>query len=150
MRFTSAQDYNLMLHFNAELLNTFVDTPVVLYKLNITSSKKNVYGESTTKRWYRGIQIPCLINRQFSTAIKDTMTVNTEQTAEFSFLRYECQTRNVFPEIGDIIDFAGNYFEIDQLNDIQLIAGQVNYNHAIVAATHLTRTTGLQLEAPIV
>ena len=150
MRFTSAQDYQLMLHFNQELLNAVVDTPVVLYKLNIVESKKNIYGESTSKRWYKGVQIPCLVNRQLSSPVKDGMTVNTEQSAEFHFLRKECEIRNVYPELGDIVDFAGTYFEIDQLNNIQLIAGQINYNHSITASAHLTRVVGLQLEAPLV
>ncbi len=138
-----------MLHFNKELINTFIDVPIVLYKLNIIDSKKNVYGESAQKRWYQGVQIPVLVDRQLNTAVKDMSIINIEQTIEFNFLRQECIDRKVFPEIGDIIDFNHTYFELDQLNSIQLIAGQVIYNHAIVATGHLTRSTGLQLEPPI-
>ena len=149
MRFTSQQDYNLYLHFNRELINTFIDVPVVLYKLNILESKKNIYGEATTKRWYTGIQIPSLVSRQLNTAVKDSQTINIEQVAEFNFLREECRLRNIYPEIGDIIDYNSLYFEIEQINEIQLIAGQVIYNHAIIASTHLTRASNLQLEPPV-
>lgn len=149
MRFTSQQDYNLYLHFNKELVNTFIDIPVVLYKLNITQSKKNVYGESTSKKWYVGVQVPCLVDRQLNTAVKDGQTINIEQSAEFNFLRQELNDRNIYPEIGDIIDYNSMYFEIDQTNEIQLIAGQVIYNHAIIASAHLTRASGLQLEMPV-
>jgi hypothetical protein len=149
MRFTSQQDYNLMLHFNRELINTFIDVPVVLYKLNILESKSNIYGESTSKRWYQGVQVPCLVNTQFNTPVKDGQTVNIEQVSEFNFLRDELKSRDVYPEIGDIIDYNNLYFEISQLNEIQLVAGQVTYNHAIVASAHLTRTSGLQLEPPV-
>jgi len=149
MRFTSQQDYNLFLHFNKELVNTFIDVPVVLYKLNIVESKKNVYGESSSKKWYRGVQVPCLVDRQLNTAVKDSQTINIEQVAEFNFLREECKLRNIYPEIGDIIDYNNLYFEINAINEIQLVAGQTLYNHSIVVSTHLTRQTGLQLEAPI-
>ena len=149
MRFTSEQDYQLFLHFNKELINTFIDVPVVLYKLNILESQKNVYGESTNKRWYKGVQIPVLISRQLNTAVKDLQTVNIEQVAEFNFLRQECIDRNIYPQIGDIIDYNNLYFEIDTTNEIQLIAGQVIHNHSIIASAHLTRKTNLQLEAPI-
>lgn len=149
MRFTSQQDYNLALHFNKELVNVFVDVPVVLYKLNIVASKKNVYGESTSKKWYVGVQVPCLISRQLNTAVKDGQTINIEQTAEFNFLRQELKDRNIYPEIGDIIDYNSLYFEIEQTNEIQLWAGQTMHNHSIVASAHLTRASGLQLEAPI-
>lgn len=149
MRFTSEQDYSLYLHFNKELVNTFIDIPIVLYKLNILQSKKNVYGEATTKKWYVGIQVPCLIDRQLNTAVKDGQTINIEQSAEFSFLRKELEDRNIYPEIGDIIDYNNMYFEIHQVNELQLVAGQTMYNHSIVATAHLTRSSGLQLEKPV-
>jgi len=148
MRFTSQQDYNLFLHFNRELINTFIDVQFVIYKLNITESRKNVYGESTTKRWYRGVQIPGLVNRDMTSAVKDIQTVNIEQSVEFHLLRDECIRRDVLPEIGDIIEFNGSYYEINNTNDVQLVAGQNIYNHSITCTCHLTRNTNLQLEAP--
>lgn len=150
MRFTSQQDYNLIQHFNREVINTWADVPVVLYKLNIAETKKNIYGEGTSKRWYVGVQIPCLISRQLSTAIKDLQTINTEQLAEFAFLRKECEARNAYPEIGDIIDWNNIYFEIENTNEIQQYAGQVIYNHSIVCSTHVTRNSNLQLEPPVI
>jgi hypothetical protein len=139
-----------MLHFNKELINTWVDTPVVLYKLNVAESKKNIYDESTSKLWYKGVQLPCLITRQLSTAVKDIQTVNVEQVAEFAFLRQECKDRNVYPEIGDIIDFNSIYFEIENFNEVQLYAGQTLYNHTILCTTHMSRASNLQLEPPII
>ena len=149
MRFTSQQDYNLALHFNKELVNTFIDIPVVLYKLNVVQSKKNVYGEATSKKWYVGVQVPCLVDRQLNTAVKDGQTINIEQSSEFNFLRKELNDRNIYPEIGDIIDYNSMYFEIHQTNELQLVAGQVIYNHSIVATAHLTRASALQLEKPV-
>jgi hypothetical protein len=138
-----------MLHFNRELINTFIDVPIVIYKLNILETKKNVYGESTQKRWFKGVQIPALIDRQLITAVKDMSIINIEETINFNLLRYECELRDLYPEPGDIVEFNDNYFEIDTINQIQLIAGQVNYNHAIVVTAHLTRSTALQLERPV-
>ena len=148
MRFTSQQDYNLFLHFNRELINTFIDVQVVIYKMNIQESKKNIYGESTIKRWARGVQIPALINRDMTTAVKDAQIINIEQTVQFHFLREELKTRNIFPEDGDIISFNGAYYEIHNTNDVQLIGGQPIYNHSITCECHLTRNTNLQLEEP--
>ena len=148
MRFVSQQDYNLFLHFNRELINTIVDVEVVIYKLNIQSSKKNIYGESTTKRWYGGVQIPALVDRASATSVKDAQTLNVEQSVEFHLLRDECKKRDIFPEPGDVISFDGNYFEINTTNDIQIIAGQPIYNHSITCLCHLTRNTNLNFETP--
>jgi hypothetical protein len=148
MRFVSQQDYNLFLHLNRELINTFIDVQIVIYKINVEESKKNIYGEATIKRWARGTQIPALVNRDMTTAVKDIQTVNTEQSVEFHLLREECKSRNIFPEIGDIINFDGAYYEINNTNEVQLVAGQSIYNHSITCTCHLTRNTNLQLEEP--
>jgi hypothetical protein len=150
MRFTSNQDYQLFLHFNQELINEFIDVPVVLYKLNVVDSKKNIYGESSSKKWYQGVQLPVLVDRDFSTTVKDAQSINVEQTAQFHFLRQECIDKNVYPERGDIISYNNLYFEIDNINENQLIGAQPIHNFTISAASHLTRVTNLQLDPPIV
>lgn len=118
--------------------------------MSITDSKSNIYGESTSKRWTRGVQIPGLIDRKTTSVAKDLQTVNVEQSADFHLLRTECRLRNILPEPGDIIEFDSEYYEINNTNDVQLIAGQSIYNHSITCHAHLTRMTGLQLESPII
>lgn len=137
-----------MLKINKELINTIIDTPVVLYKMNQELTKTNSYGEATKKTWYIGVQVPCLINRDQANPNVDVQTVNFEQSSEFEFLRVELEARNVYPEIGDIIEFHDSYYEINNVNEIQLYAGRTEYNHSIVCQTHLTRNTNLQLERP--
>ena len=149
MRFTSAQDVSLMQHFNRELINVFIDVQFVIYKLSIAESRKNVYGESSKKRWYTGVQLPGLVDRKLTSAVKDAQLVNVEQSVEFHLLRSECVSRNIYPEIGDIIEFAGSFYEINNTNDIQFVGGQSIYNHSITCTCHLTRETNLQLEAPV-
>lgn len=78
------------------------------------------------------------------------MTVNVEQTVEFSFLRTDCKARKIYPEMGDIIEYANQNYEIDNVNEVQNYAGQAAYNHSIVCSAHLTRTSALQLSKPIV
>lgn len=125
-----------------------MDIPVVLGKLNVQESKKNVYGEATSKTWYRGVQIPAIVKRDLASAYKDLQTVNVEQTAEFYFLRSECESRGIAPEQGDVIWYNNLYFEIDNVNEVQLVAGQPIYSHSVVVSAHLTRPVSLQIEAP--
>ena len=148
MRFTSPADYLSMLKINRELVNTIIDTPIVLYKLNQETTQVNSYGEATTKVWYVGVQMPAMIKREQQNPVADMQTMNFGQTAEFWLLRQECQDRNIYPESGDIINFYNDYWEIDNTNENQLYAGREEYNHSIVCECHLTRSTGLQLERP--
>lgn len=150
MRFMGIQDETLLLNFNKELLYNWVDIEVVLYKLHIYESKSNVYGESENKRYYNGVQLQVLVDRSLSTPTKDVQTINIEQTSEFYFLRQTCIDANIYPERGDIIYFDSLYYEIDNINETQLVAGQPAYNWAILTSAHLTRLTGVQLESPVV
>lgn len=149
MRFISARDYNMFLHFNREMVNEVVNTTVVLYKMHVELSKINSYGEATKKVWYKGVQINCLIDRSQQNPTEDMQTINFEQKSVFAFLREELKICNIYPETGDIIDFDSQYYEIDNTNENQLIGGRVEFNHAIVCETHLTRKSNLQLEKPL-
>ena len=137
-----------MLRISQELVNRVVDTNVVLYKLHQEDTVTNSYGEATKKIWYVGVLIPALINRASTNPTQDMASINVEQAMEIAFLRSECNIRNIYPEVGDIIDFANDYYEINNTNEVQLYAGQPDYNFSIVCSTHLTRSTNLQLERP--
>jgi hypothetical protein len=150
MRFTSQRDYNTILGLNKELVNKVVDTPVIIYKLKSDAVKVNIYGEGTSKTYYRGIQIPCLIDRDNQNPQAAAGIMDFIQKCTFAFLRQELQERSIYPETGDIIEFDSQYYEINNTNEIQLFAGQVNYTHQIMCETHLMRKTPLQLEKPLI
>ena len=65
---------------------------------------------------------------------------------EFRFVRKLLQDVDVYPEVGDIILYNQNYYEIDNTNEIQLIASRPDYNHNIICETHLTRKSSLNIE----
>lgn len=137
-----------MLKINKELINTVIDTRIILFKMHQELTKTNSYGEATKKTWYIGVEIPCLVNRSEANPNVDIQTVNFEQQSEFQFLRVECEARGVYPEVGDIIEYHTSYYEVNNVNEIQLYAGRTEYNHSIICQTHLTRQSNLQLERP--
>lgn len=149
MRFIPDRDYQTIVKINKELINDVVDTQVVIYKLHQEQTATNSYGEATKKVWYVGVQVPGLLRREHTKPIADFGTVNVEQEVEFAFLRQTLDDRSVYPEIGDIIDYANAYYEINNVNEVQLYAGRPEYNHSIVCSAHLTRKTNLQLEKPV-
>ena len=38
-----------------ELVDTVIQTAIVLFKVNVYDSKVNIYGESLNKTWYPGV-----------------------------------------------------------------------------------------------
>jgi hypothetical protein len=151
MRFWAARDYATAISINKELINTVIDTVVIIYKINVLKTKTNVYGESSSgKQYNRGVRVPCLIRRDNTNPTLDGMTISTAQNSDFYFLRKELQDRNIYPEVGDIIEFHDNYFEIVNANETQLVAGQVQYNHCIICSSVLTRQPAVALDKPLI
>lgn len=148
MRFTTPQDYQTMVRINQELINVVVDNRVILYKIQQDLTNVNSYGEATKKTWYTGVEIPLLYRREQQNPTQDMQNINFEQRSEFHFLRQECIDRKIYPEVGDVIYFDSQYYEIDNINEIQLVAGRPEYNHSISCETHLTRKPALQLDPP--
>lgn len=149
MRFSAYQDYQTMLKLNKELINTVVDTPVVIYKLQVQHTKTNIYGEATSKAYYVGVQVPCLIDRAEANPNVDVGVVDVNQEIRFAFLRTTLEERNIYPEIGDIIYFDRQFYEINMTNEVQLYAGQTVYNHQIYCNAHLMRVVPTQLQNTI-
>lgn len=150
MRFISPRDYATLVQINKELITDVIDTTVIVYKLNIAVTKTNSYGEATKKTWNAPVEVPCLIKRDEKRGSEALQTVDVQQNSEFAFLRADLEARGLYPEVGDIIAFDAQYYEINLRNEVQLWGGRTEYKHSIVCQAHLTRKTNLQLELPTV
>lgn len=152
MRFVSPRDYATIIRMNKEIINTNVDAPVIIYKMNLQETETNIYGEAkdNIKRRYVGVAVPCLWNREDSETDVDKGAVDITQKGKFSFLRQELIDRDIYPQMGDIIEADGQYYEIDVANEIQLHAGQSAFNFSVSCDVHLARKISVQLDRPII
>lgn len=145
-RFLGDRDIAFFRQINKELLQQVVETPVIVYKLDIQKSRTNLYGESLKKAYLIGVQVTCLINRQDKTPTSDGFVLDTAQSATFSFLRETLQEKSIYPESGDIIEYDQTFYEIDNVSENQLLGAQPFLNWAIICTTHMTKKSALQLE----
>lgn len=139
MRFGSPRDYSTILSFNRELVNEVADVNVIIYKINNKETAVNIYGESTSRVKYTPVQVPCLLDRGLAMTERIMGTLGVEQETSFAFLRYELEQRDVYPEIGDLIFFDNQHYEINLTNEIQFFAGQEKYNHGVLCRTHIEK-----------
>lgn len=146
MKFVSERDTQYFKHINNELVEEVIETPIILYKLNIVQTKSNIYGEAPSKAYHVGTQISAMISRQDKVPTTDGYIIDFNQTAVFSFLRTTCEEKDVYPEVGDIIEYDGSFWEINNAVENQLLAAQPFFNWAIICTTHMTRRSILQLE----
>jgi hypothetical protein len=146
-RFVTERDFLFFQHINREIVVDVIDVEVVLYKIIQDIANVNIYGESISKARYRGISLNALIKYPKAQPGSEGFGYDiTQPGVEFRFVRKLLQDVNVYPEIGDIIKYNESYYEIDNINETQLIAARPDYNHNIICETHLTRKSSLNIE----
>lgn len=146
-RFVSQKDFNFFQHINREVVVDIVDVDVILYKIALETTSVNLYGEATEKARYTPVELKALVKYgKTEQDTKDGFGFDTTQKVEFRFVRSLLEVVNVYPEPGDIIGYNDAFYEIDNTNDVQLVAGQPFNTHSILCIAHLTRRTGIQIE----
>ena len=155
--FGGSRDISLFHSLNKELINDIIQTEVAYYKFALEQTTVNVYGEAPGKNYYEPLKIACLIDRTDQSWSSDDFGSDINQTINFKFLRDELKTLNLIPEIGDLLLFRNNFYEVDSKIENQLIFGKdADYSIAtettdfgksfsITVGTHISRVEKLNL-----
>ena len=151
MLFGSNRDFNLLTKINRELLTDIVEQEILYYKLSLEDTEMNIYGESLSKVFYTPSKINCLITRGDQVIDIDEFGPDLGREASFAFLREDLVNIQVVPEVGDIVLWHEDYYEVDTVRENQLFLGKDNnYNLtgygaqfgssvSIIVDCHLTR-----------
>ena len=103
----------------------FMKTDVAYYKADLSATKRNIYGESMEKWFYKPFLIKCTIERNPDTIKDEMFGPDIDKTAKLTIPRVAweqgnaglIQGANVLPEIGDIIydRSTERYYEIHNI-----------------------------------
>ncbi len=152
-KFMLGRDLQLFRSIARELVDTVIENTCVLFKVNLNETKVNIYGESTNKTWYPGVELYVLIDKEPDTATYEGFGPDEQQNITFKFDRLLCEERNAYPEIGDVIYFDDSYYEIDNTNEIQFVGGLPGENSdrkwSIVCSTFMVSKSNLNIEERI-
>ena len=145
-RFNSPRDVRFFRQISREMVDDVIETPVVLYKLNVTESGFNIYGESLAKQWYQPIEAFCIIERQETTTNYEGFGGDVSRTSNFRFSRYTLEEKDFYPEIGDLIYLNDVYYEVSNVKEDQWIGG-LDYNKfSVICETFMTRKSSIDLD----
>jgi hypothetical protein len=128
--FGSARDASLVRSVNRELINRYIDTEVALYKLDLKSTKSNLYGESDNKVYFKKLKMPCLALKETRSAIADEYGLDYTRTGTFAFLRDDLKDKNIITEEGDVIEWDGEF----------------GLSISVVCQAHVTRRSRLNIQ----
>ena len=153
-RFLPQRDLNVFERVNKELIGDIrlgkdgiINQQVVLYKISAYDTQTNMYGEAATgKKWKEGVKFACLIEADDFDWTTDEFGPDDQQNATFHILRQTLIDLSLVPEVGDVVEWNWAYFEIDTLNENQLIGGQQGNNWSLSCFTHRSRFSNLNIE----
>lgn len=151
MIFGSRRDFNLFTKINRELLSNVIEQEILYYKFSLEDTQVNIYGEGMEKSFWEPIKLNCLITRGDQIVPVDDFGPDLTREASFAFLRRDLEDTNTVPEVGDVVLWHENYYEVDTVRENQLFLGRDNnYNFtsygeqfgasiSIIVDCHLTR-----------
>jgi hypothetical protein len=148
-KFAVGRDIELFKSFAREVVDDVVENIAVLFKVNLNETKINLYGESTNKTWYPGVELNVLINKSTQIAGYEGFGSDVSQNVEFRFDRWMLEEKNTYPEIGDVIFFDQSYYEIGNITEVQYVGGLPSNNFSVVCETFMVRKSSLNIEERI-
>lgn len=119
-----SRDISLFRHINKELINNIIQQSVGYYKISLDKTTSNLYGESISKTYNDPILINCLIERISPTWTETEFGADMAQDITVRFLRDILMDINLVPEVGDVMLWQENYYEIAGTIENQLVVGK--------------------------
>ncbi len=155
--FGGARDISLFRTMNRELINDIIQTEIAYYKLELDQTITNVYGESNKKYYYEPVRISCLIEKDDQEWSNDDFGPDIRQTYKYKFLKADLARINLIPEVGDLLLFNNDFWEVDTFIENQFFVGKkpefaisedtqdFGVSLSIILSTHLSRVEKLNL-----
>jgi hypothetical protein len=129
MLFGSNRDFDLLVNINRELLKDIIEQEVLYHKLSLEDLEVNLYGEALQKTYWNAIKMYFLITRGDQVYDVQEFGPDLGREASFAFIRQDLVDSNVVPEVGDVIEWHNDYYEVDTVRENQLFLGRNNqYN----------------------
>ena len=151
MLFGSGRDFDLLVNINRELVHDLVEQEILYHKLSLEDTEVNLYGESLSKSFWNAVKLNCLITRGDQVIDIAEFGPDLGREASFAIIRRDLEDKSILPEVGDIVQWQNDFYEVDTVRENRLFLGRdSNYNLtsyggqyggslSIILDTHLTR-----------
>lgn len=120
----TSRDISLFNRINRELINNIISQEIGYYKISLNNTVSNIYEESTNKIYNDPVLIPCLIERTPQSWVETDLGIDLSQPIIFRLLKDYLKEINIVPEIGDVVLWRNNFYEINSLIENDLILGK--------------------------
>ena len=119
-----SRDVSLFRSISRELINNIIEQQVGYYKIVLQSTTSNIYGEALEKTYNDPVLVNCLIERTPPTWRETDFGTDVTQDITVRFLRDILVDIQLVPEVGDIVMWQDDYYEINGVVENQLVVGK--------------------------
>ena len=146
--FYRERDINTLRLISKELVQKVIDTEVVYFKINTEQTQINIYGQAVKgskggKKIYPAIKLHALIQHE-KQVYEYIESIRVVRNIRFKFLISTLTDHNVYPQIGDIIGWSRQYYQITSVTQQQLIAGQAQIEWSKICESVLLSKSKVQ------
>jgi hypothetical protein len=157
MLFGGVRDFDLFTGIARELIGNVIEQEILYYKFSLDDTQVNIYGEGMEKVFWTPAKLNCLITRGDQVVTDDDFGPDLTREVSFAFIRQDLVDVNVVPEVGDIVMWHEDYYEVGTVRENQLFVGRdksynlTNYGSkfgssvSIIVDCHLTRADKLRI-----
>jgi|SRR5574344_172280 hypothetical protein len=160
MLFGSKNDSLTLLGIRRELVQDIIEQEILYWKLDARNTQDNLYGEADTKYYWSPIRLTCLIKTGEQNWTDAVYGSDMGRIHTFAFIKEDLEDAGFRADVGDIVEWHKEYFEIDKIKENQFWLGKdENYrlderlvqrygeSVSIVCTGHLARYTKLNIIA---
>lgn len=146
--FTGKRDISLYRSLNRQLITKIMGTTVNYYKLSIIDTKVNIYQQGIQKIYFPNVKIAGIIDFRQVSMDTSQMGTNFIQALKIKFDRLYLKQKQLYPQIGDVIQWNNNYYQIASSIENQFIAGQTQqqYNWSIICQCNIITNNIAQID----
>jgi len=135
--FGQSRDISMFRYVNRELMGNIMSQQCAFFKLRLSQTNFNMYGEAAEEKYYDGpILLYSVIENPQEEWSTDDLGVNYNVKPVFRFLRDDLLDKlkdfnedtiygaNLVPQVGDVIFYQQSYFEVTSTNANQFFVGK--------------------------
>ncbi len=125
--FYQNRDLNTFKSISKQLTEKVIDIEVLYFKLNTQQISTNIYDEAKKshggRKYNQGVKLHALVQHE-AQMVQYQQSMKYNRLLRFKFLITTLQDHNVYPEVGDVICWSRQYFQISKVTQQQLIASR--------------------------